>query len=436
LSWGSAIEVPGTAALNVGRYAEVRSVSCSSAGECAAGGLYAVDYGPVPNAFLVSEKGGVWGAAIEVPGLAALGTGVGWVNSVSCTSAGNCVAGGSYRDASDHIRPFVVDERNGDWGTAIEVPGLGAWDGGDVAAVSCVSPGNCTATGYTGINFVGNNTFVVSEQNGTWGSAVVLADKPANADYATVSCGGVGDCVVAFNDLVGSRGQPRAYLTVERHGTWGDRTTVPGLAALSVGGGSFLGAVSCSSPGNCVAGGEYAHGERYYPFVAEEKDGKWGKAITVRGTTLRKFADVGSVSCASAGNCTVGITEGGYDRHNNLHASAYLVSETNGRWGRAIKVPGTAALTGDGHFAAVHSVSCASAGNCAATGVYRGGVYGDLHAFVVAERNGVWDTAEDVPGMSAFGHVTAVLLSCASAGSCAIGGSYVDAGLQAFVTSP
>src|SRR5215467_6831174 len=39
-SWGRAIAVPGLAALNKGREAVVLSVSCSSAGNCGAGGYY------------------------------------------------------------------------------------------------------------------------------------------------------------------------------------------------------------------------------------------------------------------------------------------------------------------------------------------------------------------------------------------------------------
>src|SRR6266704_1530990 len=41
-----------------------------------------------------------------------------------------------------------------------------------------------------------------------------------------------------------------------------------------------------------------------------------------------------------------------------------------GSWGRAIAVPGLRALN-QGHFAVVISVSCASAGSCAAGGFYR-----------------------------------------------------------------
>ena len=39
-TWHTAIEVPGTAALNIRRLARVVSVSCASAGNCSAGGYY------------------------------------------------------------------------------------------------------------------------------------------------------------------------------------------------------------------------------------------------------------------------------------------------------------------------------------------------------------------------------------------------------------
>src|SRR5258708_35692053 len=45
------------------------------------------------------------------------------VNSLSCASAGYCAAGGRYRDGSGHFQAFVVTEQNGAWGPAIQVPG-------------------------------------------------------------------------------------------------------------------------------------------------------------------------------------------------------------------------------------------------------------------------------------------------------------------------
>ena len=63
--WGGAIEVPGTAKLNKIGNAEVMSVSCVTAGECIAGGYYdenATHY----KAFVAAEKHGRCGKAIEV----------------------------------------------------------------------------------------------------------------------------------------------------------------------------------------------------------------------------------------------------------------------------------------------------------------------------------------------------------------------------------
>jgi hypothetical protein len=51
----------------------------------------AYDYGGYNAAFVVSEKNGVWGNETTVHG--ALPSRA--VNSVSCASAGSCVAGGS-----------------------------------------------------------------------------------------------------------------------------------------------------------------------------------------------------------------------------------------------------------------------------------------------------------------------------------------------------
>ncbi len=181
-SWGRAIEVPGLAALNKGGKGDVVSVSCGSAGNCAAGGYY-TRHGRYQG-FVVSEKNGRWGRAIEVPGLGALNAGAfsgggAEVNSVSCGSAGNCAAVGSYLDQHRHSQGFVVSETNGRWGRAIEVPGLGALDTGSdgrpgaaVNSVSCGSAGTCAAGGFYQDQRRHSQGFVASENNGRWGRAI------------------------------------------------------------------------------------------------------------------------------------------------------------------------------------------------------------------------------------------------------------------------
>jgi hypothetical protein len=165
-SWGRAIGVPGLAALNTGGTAGVRSVSCASAGNCAAGGRYR-DRHRRDHGFVAVEKNGVWGKAIEVPGLAALNTGRGAeVTSVSCASAGNCAAGGGY-SAGTNGQGFVAVERNGRWGKAIEVPGLAALNTGglaQVSSVSCAPAGGCAAGGlYDSRRHPNTQGFVVSQ---------------------------------------------------------------------------------------------------------------------------------------------------------------------------------------------------------------------------------------------------------------------------------
>jgi hypothetical protein len=110
-TWGTAEEVPGTAALNVTGYAAIDSVSCGAPGNCGAGGFYSDSSGH-QQAFVVGETNGTWGTAEQVPGTAG---GTAKIDSVSCAAAGNCSAGGSYKDApfGGNIQAFVVSETNG-----------------------------------------------------------------------------------------------------------------------------------------------------------------------------------------------------------------------------------------------------------------------------------------------------------------------------------
>jgi hypothetical protein len=379
-SWSHAIEVPGLGALNQRGDAGLPSVSCASAGNCAAGGYYRTRSGD-RQAFLVSERKGTWGHAIEVPGLCALNKhGKAGVISVSCPSAGSCTAAGYYKTGyyktgEGHRQAFVDVEQDGRWSKAIEVPGLRALNAGDasVGSMSCASAGNCAVGGYYSDDQHRRQGFLVTEQNGIWGQAIA----------------------------------------------------VPGLAVLSDGRNSQVLTVSCAAAGNCAAGGYYSDDQRHRQgFVASEKNGVWGKAIEVPGLgSLGGSAAVSSVSCGSASNCVAG---GDYGSPNE---SGFVVSENNGVWGQAIGVPGLQALT-TGRYTDVNSVSCASAGNCAVGGDYQDTPHG-AKGFVISEKNGVWGRAMNVPGLGALdkaGYAAVNSVSCARAGSCAAGGDYAVGG--------
>jgi hypothetical protein len=299
---------------------------------------------------VADERKGTWEKAVSVPGLADLNTtGGADVVSVSCPSAGDCTAGGVYGgddpDNGSTQEGFVVSERNGTWGKAIEVPGLGTLNQGaddvgetaSVYSVSCTSAGNCAAVGY-------------------YTSGVIP----------------VGPGVPTYSGFVAS----------ERNGVWGKAVQDRGLGTLNSGGGGGTLSVSCTSAGDCTAGGDYLNEDTgFQAFVASERHGVWAKATGVPGLELLNAdggARVSSVSCTSAGNCA----GGGAYQDSDGHHQGFVASETNGRWGNAVEVPGLAVLNAGGN-AAINSVSCTSGGSCVAGGFYQDGS-GHTQAFLVS----------------------------------------------------
>jgi hypothetical protein len=129
---------------------------------------------------------------------------------------------------------------------------------------------------------------------------------------------------------------------------------------------------------------------------------------------------------------------GRYYTDADRNTQGFVAVERNGRWRTTTGVPGLAALTTGGRNAEVLTVSCASAGSCAA-----GGFYSDRshhrQGFVAAEDNGAWGRATQVPGLSALnagGNAEVRWLSCPASRKCASGGFYTDASNkhQGFVT--
>jgi hypothetical protein len=443
--WGTAEEVPGLAALSGGHGAELRALSCGAAGSCAAGGAILHGRSEV-EAWVAGESNGTWRAAEQVPGLAALNAGRGAdIYSLSCGAAGTCAAGGFYHDASGHAQAFVVDETSGTWGTAQRVPGLAALNTGGsagVGSVSCPSAGSCAAAGDYTVRSGHQQVFVVRETNGTWGAAEPVRGLPVQARGAElqVSCGAAGDCAAGgfYNN---SSNDAQAFVVNQTSGTWGTAEQVPGLAALNNGGNAAVTSLSCASAASCTAVGSYSTGRnRRQAFAVDETSGTWGTAQQVPGlAALSKgnYAELDYVSCASAGNCAAG---GFYDHypHRSARTEVFVANEANGTWGTAEQVPGITALSNGGQGDTLtYSVSCGAAGSCSDVGYYQDSA-STVQAFAAGQSNGTWHTAQQIPGTAALnqgGTAVAWSVSCATAGSCAAGGDYTDASgrEQAFV---
>jgi hypothetical protein len=440
-TWGTAQEVPGLAALNKnGGDADVASVSCASPGNCTTVGRYGSDSDP--RAFAATETNGAWGRAKRIASLprSTFQDPI----SVSCGSPGNCSAGGDAGPGG-----FLVDEVNGTWGAAHLVT-LKQGPSDDVRSVSCASAGNCSAGGDYANSSLTATAYVVGEVNGVWGTAqeipgVAALDQGGFATVLSMSCASAGNCSAGGEYDLAS-GARQVFVVDEVNGVWGTAQEVPGIAALNKGGIAHIVSVSCASPGDCSAGGEYRsrrHGRNFLQaFVVDEVNGVWRTAQEVPGTAaLNKGNDatVSSVSCASAGNCSAGGSYGVTPATGRSDATtqAFVASEVNGVWGKAETVPGLNALN-KGGGADTNSVSCASPGNCSAGGGYAGSR--NSQAFVASEVNGVWGKGETVPGIKALnkGGIAGInSLSCAAPGNCSAGGQYFDTSgrFQGFVVS-
>jgi hypothetical protein len=447
-AWGTAREVPGLAALNQYGSSKVNSISCAAPGNCTAGGSY-MDRSRRQQAFVVSEVNGIWRSAVGIPGLAALNQGGGAaVSSVSCASVGNCSAGGAYQDSLRRGQAFVANEVHGVWHAAMKVPGIPALariGRAAVTSVSCASAGNCSAGGSYG-SVIGiswpMHAFVVSEVNGIWRTAIKVPGLAAlnqgvNAGVSSVSCRAAGDCG-ASGFYADRAGNLHGFLVGQVRGSWHTAIRVPGLVSRAQIGSAGAGSLSCASAGNCSSGADYADSSgRSQAYVVSEVSGSWRTALEVPGTAaLNKGgnAEVVSVSCASVGNCGAG----GHYANTLGHTQAFVVSQVNGIWQKAVQVQGAAARNQTG-IGSVITMSCASAGNCSAGGNYLD-QYGRYQAFVLTEVSGTWQTSLEVPGTAVLnqgGDAQVSTVSCGSPGKCSAGGYYTGKNgyMQAFVVS-
>jgi hypothetical protein len=377
-----------------------------------------------PLSSMPAQASGIWGNAIQVPGMATANLGDSVVNDIWCGHAGDCVAGGQYVDSSGAQQAFVVDQVNGVWGSA-QTTAVSLNLGGSAAvySISCSVIGDCTAGGtYTDLS--GNNQAFVADSSGaTWSQAQGIA--------TTLNAGG-GAAVISVS--CASPGNSQAFVDDKRNGTWGPAVEVPGTSSLNLGALAVVTSVSCSSNGNCSAVGLYTVSSTVAPaFVVDEVNGVWGTAVQYTNSLFPQAQAVviNEISCSSGGNC--GAAGSIIDASKKSHP--FVANETNGQWGGVVTVSAIDALS-SGTTAIALSISCTSTGNCSAGGTYTD-VAGTLQAFVVDEAGGQWQPGEPVPQMSSVnvGGAEVYSVSCSSAGNCSAGGQYIDGAKvgQAFV---
>jgi len=418
------------------------TLSCPSAGNCLAGGSYLSSTGATEG-LVVSEVNGAWksGVTLSPPSNAGQNPGVS-VDTVSCASAGNCVAAGNYALSDGSMEPFYAVETSGTWDQAKEVAlpsnALASGQNSEVMSMSCPSVGNCSAIG----TYLNQTTalgqvlgFTLKEASGSWSSAAQIV-LPATANtnpYLTVhqlSCASAGNCT-AVGSYVNSNGNTVALLLNETNGTWASALTPALPANASAYAGAVLGEVTCHAVGTCTAFGTYNNNVgAIEPLAVTETSGKWGRGVGITmpagaATNPHTFFYYGSaqLSCPSVGNCAAG----GQYRDSAGKYQGFVVNEVNGKWQAATELKLPTGSTSAGANGGVTSVSCSGPGTCSAATAYydANGVY---QTGVSSEVNNVWQTDVQIVlpgGASTIGIDGGIYgIQCQSGGSCTASGSY------------
>jgi hypothetical protein len=354
------------------------------------------------------------------------------------------------------MEAMVIDESNGVWHKAQVVQGaatLGESENATISAISCASPGNCSAggsfengTGLSHPEFLGSQglttAFVVNEVHGKWRvlHAVRGLVTPHNEEDATinfVSCASDGNCAAAgrFGSvscadadtncvLPGAtykRQFQKSFVVDEVRGVWGSPQWLHGAS-----GGQFptVNGLSCGAPSTCTAVGSSSTPSGLQEgFVATETKGRWASSVQFPGLTLtgQTSSDLYSVSCGSRRNCSAG---GSYT-YKFGSTRPFIVDESAGTWRRATVVKGSAKPNFDG-YSQIQSISCGINNGCTAFGESLGGDGKGLNFFVVSKRGGTWGSARLVPGLatSNFDGFSGSEMACATNESCTIAGAY------------
>jgi hypothetical protein len=322
------------------------------------------------------------------------------------------------------------------WATGVEAPLPTKAPNGvaDLESVSCASAGNCTAVGAGG----DRSGLMLTETSGRWATGV-KASLPANAermqggiDLDSVSCASAGNCTAVGYYFSSGQDQEEGLLLTETSGRWatGVEASLPANANKHPD--VSLGSVSCASAGNCTAVGGYDDRSGHSQgLLLTEKSGRWAAGVEAsRPANAGRNPDVQlvSVSCGSAGNCSA---VGGY-KDSSDHSRGVLLTEKSGRWARGVEAS-LPAGAGTPRRVALFSVSCASAGNCTAVGLSQDSE-NHLQGLMLTETSGRWATGVEpsLPANAATIPLTSLdSVSCASPGNCtAVGLYYVRGGPQ------
>ena len=334
---------------STGEWNFLNGVTCTSASDCWTVGYYrnsGVDQicpGCIAGTLIEHWNGTAW-SIVTSPNTSA--TQLNYLNDVTCASASDCWAVGSYYNGS--VGRTLIEHWNGTAWSIVNSPNAMGWNG--LSGVTCTSASDCWAVGSYGHGDLGQ-TFI-EHWNGTAWSIVNSPNTSATQDnqLRDVTCTSASNCWAV--------GQYSFGRTLTEH--WnGTAWSIVRSPNTSTGHSHHLLGVTCTSASECWAVGDYFTGTiENHPAIhtlIERWNGTAWSIVTSPTTTL--FAHLREVTCASASDCWAVGDDSNHTLTEHWNGTAWsIVTSPNAIGPNYLK-----------------GVTCASASDCWTVGSYYSG---------------------------------------------------------------
>ena len=357
--------------------------------------------------------------------------------ATACTSAENCVAGGDFQDPGKPVEPVVATQSRGHWspGVRIHLPlNAAAQPYAEVNGIACLSAGNCVAVGdYEYGRSNSFQAFIAAEFHGIWRRAFAPrlpgdSLNPPSAQLDAVTCvHGSCEAVGSYRDSSGN--VQTMALAKPPAGSWRPAAEVASPPGAAANPDAFMTGISCTSPGSCVAVGNYSvSSTRFAAMGAVESRGAWHRATQIaapRDAVPSTFTAISSISCPATGPC-LGVGEYAISA---TQSRAMSVTESNGRFAGATAITAVPKGTSPRPSTYLLGVSCTSARICLAAGGARN-TAGHSVAMYMTFWHGRWraELLTPPPGAGTGAHQLSALysVSCTGKDECTAVGYYHD----------
>jgi hypothetical protein len=375
-------------------------VTCTSASQCWAVGTYRIN--GQNNQTLIEQWNGSSWSVVSSP--SANSPAYNALHAVTCSSATQCWAVGEYQGTSgDFVE--LIEQWNGTSWSILSSPPTSA---SNLTAVTCLSASQCFAVGYTqGIDRFGSPFInaTIQQWNGTsWTDA--LPFQSGTALYG-VSCASTSQCWAVGGSSSGT-------LVYEWNGTSWAIISSPNSGTV----GNTLNSIYCISTSICHAVGSQSSGG-FDQTLIERWNGTSWSVVSSPDSSSAVANDLNGVTCVPGVACwAVGSHENAIN-----NAAQTLVEE--------LSTLGTWSIVASPSYippSMLNSVNCASAQNCLAVGEYNNGTSSSvLYQTVIEQWNGTSWTLAKSPNQVSTQATNNFLqgVTCASASNCWAVGDYV-----------